>query len=365
MFRAIPFALILTVMIPTFTHAQARGPEFPDPKIIDPGFLLEKGAKVDFVFGDDRPFAQCHASTIIDTEDGDLLAAWFAGTEEKDPDVGIFIARYSDGEWGDIEHKVKINETAHWNPVLFRDPRSGIHLFFKVGPEIPYWQTYWITSTDNGQTWSEATVLVPGDKGGRGPVKNKPIILQDGTWLAGASTELDGWKAFGDRSEDLGKTWQRSEDIAMDPEVIKGRGAIQPTLWETKPNHIRALFRTTAGILGRADSTDGGKTWSPMEPSGLPNNNSGVDVLQLDDGRLILVYNPVAKNWGSRSPLNLAVSKDNGETWTDFASLESEPEMEFSYPAIIKTDDGIAISYTWKRDKVRVWQIPLAALEGI
>lgn len=333
--------------------------------IINPQFLFDKGATVDFVFGDERPFAQCHASTIVDTENGDLIAAWFAGTEEKDPDVAIFMSRYSDGKWGPIFKKVKHNPTAHWNPVLFRDPQSGIHLFFKVGPEIPHWQTYWMTSTDDGHTWSDATELVPGDEGGRGPVKNKPILLKDGTWLAGASTEYQGWKPFGDRSEDMGKTWSRSEDIEIDRQVIKGKGAIQPTLWEHKKNKIRGLFRTTGGILGRSDSKDGGKTWSPMVPSGLPNNNSGVDVLQLDDGRLILVYNPVAKNWGSRSPLNLAVSHNNGKTWKDFVSLESEPEEEFSYPAIIKTQDGIAISYTWKRDKVRVWNIPMDALKGI
>ncbi len=335
------------------------------PPIIDPVVLLDKGATVNFVFEDDRPFKSCHASTIVQTESGDILAAWFAGTGEKNPDVAIYIARYSNGKWGPLDTKVKVNETAHWNPVFFRDPRSGIHLFFKVGPEIPHWQTYWVTSTDDGKTWSEATELVPGDKGGRGPVKNKPILLQDGTWLAGASTELDGWKPFGDRSEDFGKTWTRSDDIEIDRKVIRGKGAIQPTLWEYEKNKVRGFFRTTGKVIGRSDSNDGGKTWSPLKPSGLPNNNSGVDVLQLEDGRLILVYNPVDRNWGSRSPLNLAVSHDNGETWKDFASLESEKGKEFSYPAIIKTNDGIAISYTWKRKRVRVWNIPMTALQGI
>lgn len=356
---------LLMISLTALSNAADRSPKFPPAQRIDPDFLLKKGATVDFVFEEDRPFASCHASTIVETENGDLLCALFAGTGEKNPDVGIWLSRYSDGKWSVIENVAKVNATAHWNPVLFRDARSGIHLFFKVGPEIPYWKTYWITSTDDGNTWSEATELVPGDQGGRGPVKNKPILLPDGTWLAGASTELNGWIPFFDRSEDLGKTWMRTEDIAIDPKVLRGKGAIQPTMWEWKPGHIRALFRTTSGFLGRSDSSDGGLTWSSLEPSGLPNNSSGVDAVRVDDGRVFLVYNPVGRNHGSRSPLNIAVSHDNGETWKDFASLESQPRREFSYPAIVKTQDGIAVSYTWKRERVRVWQIPLKALDGI
>ncbi len=61
-----------------------------------------------------------------------------------------------------------------------------MHLWFKVGPQIPAWRTYTAVSTDEGESWSEPAPLVPGDAGGRGPVKNKPLILGDGAWLAGA-----------------------------------------------------------------------------------------------------------------------------------------------------------------------------------
>lgn len=320
--------------------------------------VVESGGRIDFVFGDDRPFAQCHASTITQPEPGVLLAAWFGGTEEKDPDVGIWFSRFADGVWSPPKRLAKVNETAHWNPVLFTDPEADTYLFFKVGPEIPYWQTYWMKTTDGGLTWTKPEELVPGDKGGRGPVKNKPIILSDGTWLAPASTELEGWKPFVDRSKDKGKTWTRSDDFAIDPEKIPGVGAIQPTMWESAPGNVHALLRTAAGKIGRADSTDGGKTWSPVRLTDLPNNNSGLDVLKLENGRLFLVYNPIGKNWGPRTPLNLAVSTDNGETWTDLVSLETE-EGEYSYPAIIRTAEGVAICYTWRRERVRCWQIPM------
>ena len=84
--------------------------------------------------------------------------------------------------------------------------------------------------------------------------------------------------------------------------------------------------------------------------------------MQRDDGRLYLVYNPIPKNWGNRYPLNLAMSEDNGHTWPDIVSLAPDP-AEFSYPAIVEMEDGIAITYTWRRERIRCWQIPNSALK--
>lgn len=323
--------------------------------------VLSAGGAVEFVFGDDRPFAECHASSIVETKNGDLFCVWFGGTKENDPDVGIWSSVRKHGSWSTVERLVKVNETAHWNPVLFRDAEDRVHLFFKVGPEIPYWETYWMTSSDNAKSWTMPTPLVPGDKGGRGPVKNKPIVMSDGTWVAGSSTELKGWKPFIDRSKDFGVTWTRSADISIDKDVISGKGAIQPTLWESEPGYLHTLMRTTMGSVIRSDSDDGGNTWSPARVTSLPNNNSGIDAVRLADGRVALLYNPVGKNWGPRTPLTLAISEDNGESWKNVAHLETN-KGEYSYPAIVATEEGLVLSYTWKRERVRCWVIPLSAL---
>ena len=105
-------------------------------------------------------------------------------------------------------------------------------LFYKVGNEIPYWQTMAKTSSDSGESWSEERELVPGDFGGRGPVKNKCLVLKDKSILAPASTEQDGWNCFTDRSFDQGKTWIRSETIRPIAGSVKNSGLIQPTLWQ-------------------------------------------------------------------------------------------------------------------------------------
>jgi predicted neuraminidase len=122
-------------------------------------------------------------------------------------------------------------------------------------------------------------------------------------------------------------------------------------------------MRTSGGFIGRSDSHDGGKTWAPVASSNLANNNSPIDATCLEDKRVLLVYNPARKDGGPQTPLTLATSKDNGATWTNLAHLEAEPGA-FTSPCIIRTRDGIAISYTCNAERIRCWQIPLKVLDA-
>lgn len=306
------------------------------------------------IFADERPFAECHASTLARLADGRFLAAWFGGTHESTDDVGIWGSTRDSQGWSPPRLLAKTRDHAHWNPVLHRDDEGAVHLFFKVGQRIARWETWVTRSADGGQTWDAPRELVPGDRGGRGPVKNKLLVLDDGTWLAGASLENDeGWDVFVDRSKDNGQTWDATPLIERDPQVFSGRGAIQPTLWQSAPNTVHMLLRTTCGRVGRSNSTDNGRTWSPLYLTDLPHNNSGLDLARLQDGTLALACNPVEKG---RTPVALLLSDDNGETWTRRLDLETE-KGEYSYPAIISTQGGIALTYTWKRERVAFWRL--------
>ncbi|MDO1446578.1 sialidase family protein [Rhodocytophaga aerolata] len=313
--------------------------------------------KKDFVFGDQRPFAQCHASTLVRTTDNQFLVAWFGGTREKHDDVGIWLSKGIPGKWSAPKEIAKIREDAHWNPVLFNLPSGEIMLYFKVGKTIDFWETWYIISGDNGSTWSEPKELVPGDKGGRGPVRNKPIILSNGTWLAPASDEKNKvWNAFVDISEDGGKTWKANNFIALDRKLIPNEGVIQPTLWESSPGNVHMLLRSSAGVICRSDSKDYGKTWTPVYKTSLPNPNTGIDLTKLSDGTLVLVYNKDNKNWGERQPISLTVSTDNGKTWSPATDLETgQKGDEFSYPSIISYGDSVAGTFTWKRQRIAFW----------
>lgn len=334
------------------------------------------------VFGDQRPFAQCHASTLLELEDGGILVAWFGGTRESHSDTAIWIAERPapaerpaetgeppgaawtapriaarvEGPFSDSDRGAE-DSRPHWNPVLFSPSRGTIALHFKVGSRIRDWQTWSQLSSDGGRSWNPPSPLVPGDRGGRGAVKNKPIPLRSGAWLAGAS--LEGWRrwdAFVDRSPNGIDGWQRTETIRIDRKIHPGKGIIQPTLWQAGDGTVHALFRSAAGRIFASQSTDDGRTWSDATPTGLPNNNSGIDVVRLGSGVLALACNPVGENWGARTPLCVLFSRDEGRRWPARIDIETGPG-EYSYPSIIEFGDGICVSYTWNRRRIAVFWI--------
>lgn len=327
---------------------------------------------IEHVFGDQRPFAQCHASTLVALGDGGVLAAWFGGTHEGHADVAIWSSRREPGELGDATGSrlgslwsepvaiAKVSDEPHWNPVLFaisQDARELV-LHFKVGVSIRRWVTWAQRSYDGGRTWEPAVPLVAGDRGGRGAVRNKPIRLASGDWLAGASLERwRRWDAFFDRSPNGVDDWRATSPVEIDRGRFRGKGLIQPTLWESAPGRVHALFRSTDGRAHRADSSDDGRTWSRAVPTELPNNNSGLDLARLPDGTLAVACNPVAGNWAARTPLSVLFSRDNGRSWPARLDIETEPG-EFSYPALVANGDHLELSYTWNRRRIAYARIP-------
>lgn len=306
-----------------------------------------------FVLQEKRPFEQAHASTLVCLDNSEYMIAWFGGTKEKHDDVGIWMTIGTGAVWSSPVEIAKVSEVPHWNPVLFKRDNGEIILYFKVGSEIAVWQTWYMVSSDNGNSWTEPKELVVGDKGGRGPVRNKPIILSNGDWVAGASDESGLWRSFVDISTDDGNTWTKSDFIAFDTTEVRGEGMIQPTLWESSEGYVHMLLRTSAGYIYKSDSKDYGRTWSKAYKTNLPNPNSGIDLVQLADGKLALLYNSDANNWGSRANLKLAISADSGQTWAEELVLEDgEKGDEYSYPAIVSCGNQIALTYTWNRSNI-------------
>lgn len=346
-----------------------------------------------------------HASTVLPLGNGHVLVAWFGGSRESHPDVGIWLAERDENGFSEPRLIVQ-SGTAHWNPVLFRCADGRIVLYYKVGVTIPGWRTFFVESADMGKTWSAPEKLVKGDvSGGRGPVRNKPIRLESGRILAPASTERGAWRCFIDISDDDGQTWTKSNaieiealreherklfawygeyakniDVEFDPaadpdgwyrlmeergirpasgtvpeEFRHGRGLIQPTLWQDADGGVHALMRCSEGFIYRSDSRDDGETWCAPYPIALPNNNSGIDLTRMPDGTLLLAYNPVSGNFVARSPISVAASRDNGATWEKLCDLQNEPG-EFSYPAVVSAGNDVFITYTYNRRNVAYWE---------
>jgi predicted neuraminidase len=314
--------------------------------------------KREFIFPKGKHFKECHASTVLPLDDGRVLAAWFAGTKEKNTDVSIWMGVRKDDKWRVFE-MVKIGPVAHWYPVLFENFDGTINLYFKAGENPKNWVTYVMTSSDMGETWTLPIELVVGDKtGGRGPVRCNPIYSHNNNIMAPSSVETDAaWDAFVDISKDNGLSWEKAM-VPLDHSNISDKGIIQPTLWLGENNDVHMLLRSTEGYIFRSDSSDDGQTWAPAYKIDISNNNSGIDLAKLDDGRLVMIYNPVSDNWGKRTPISLSISDDNGYTWHSKFDLETM-DGEFSYPAMIFKDNTLYITHTWCRETIEYWEIEI------
>jgi predicted neuraminidase len=303
----------------------------------------------EFVF-DRAPFPSAHASTVAEV-DGGLACAFFGGTREGAADVSIWISFRRQGRWGEPRLVATGEERLFrrlpcWNPVLYQDPSGPLLLFYKVGRSPSRWWGRLKVSHDGGKTWNDGERLPDGILG---PIKNKPLKLADGTLLCPSSAEHDGWRVHMEWTPDLGQSWYRTPPLNSDRSVK----AIQPTLLRHRDGSLQALCRTRQGTIAESWSRDGGRTWSPLQATVLPNPDSGIDGVSLPDGRAILVYNHSATG---RSPLNLACSQD-GRQWQALAVLEDDAG-EFSYPAVIIGSDGrLHVTYTWNRRTVRYVQV--------
>lgn len=311
---------------------------------------------------DPAPYPECHASTLAEVSPGHLVAAWFGGTRERAPDVGIWVARGDGAHWQPAV-EVATGVQAHgprmptWNPVLFQPRRGPLALFYKVGPAPSRWWGMMMRSFDGGRSWTAPHRLPPGILG---PIKDKPIELPDGTWLCPSSTEDHGWHIHFEITRDGGETWTRTADIPARDHL----GAIQPTVLVYRNGlrgdyRLQAICRTRNGVLASTWSGDQGHTWSPLAPMNLPNPNSGVDAVTLSDGRQLLVYNrsappPDRPTKGPRYPLDVALSRD-GNSWVHVLTLETRPSgAGYSYPAVIQTSDGLVrITYSWTRKYIK------------
>lgn len=419
--------------------------------------VLAKIVDSEFAYSQTQ-FKECHSASIVELKNGDLVATYFGGTKERNPDCCIWVSRKPKGsdKWSepilaadgvfrvgsaeaalaglsgikddttpategyirnrealkampnfryipkngpkgrsaddeqedpgygkeDVKAKSKdasgalanFKRKACWNPVLFEMPNGELWLFFKIGTVVADW-TGWVTkSKDGGKTWSDRQPL---DKGFIGPVKNKPVIV-DNRLICPSSTEGSGgwkfhfeimdlktgeWKYVGPVEREMSiQTSDMNADgtlITDDPKKkheMTPIYCIQPSILLHKDGRLQAVGRTRNGKLASTFSSDNGDTWSKVTLLDVPQNQSGTDAVTLKDGRHILIYNNFSTLPGTpkgpRTPCSLAISED-GINWQHFLTLEDSPISQYSYPSIIEGKDGsLHCIYTWRRERI-------------
>jgi predicted neuraminidase len=332
-----------------------------------------------------------HASFLLRLANGDLGCVWFGGTQEGKPDVSIYFSRLPVGSatW-EPEQKVSDDPTrSEQNPVLFETPKGDLWLLYTA--QIFGDQDTSIVrrriSRDGGRSWSpiETFIDVPGTF-----IRNPIIVAANGDWLlpifrcrqvAGAK-----WNGSDDFSavrisSDEGLTWTEHE-------VPQSIGAVHMNIVRLDDRLVAFYRDRRAGFVLRSVSTDNGRNWSAPTPTSVPNNNASIQARRLEDGRIVLICNPINARmagehnmpdlldrlggkvvWGTpRAPVSLFFSADGGESFAgridietgpgwchaDLPTLPQQGNSELSYPSVEEKADGtLAMSFTYHRKQIK------------
>lgn len=361
------------------------------------------------------PCIQNHAANLALLPNGDLMCAWFGGTQEGIPDVSIYAARLTAGadRW-DAPVKLSDDSTrSEQNPVLFPAPDGALWLLYTA--QISGHQDTAIVrcrvSADQGRSWGPVRTLFEAENGTGIFIRQPVVVLPNGDWLLPTflchGTPGKAW--VGDRdtsavriSSDGGRSWSEHP-------VPDSVGCVHMNIVPLPDGRLAAFYRSRwADHVYRSLSSDGGRSWSAPEATELPNNNSSIQVTALSDGRLAIVYNhasaadatdrrlglyddieeegkpetvaPVAEQpetegrtafWGApRAPLTLALSSDGGLSWPVRRNLEVGDgycmtnnskdglNREFSYPVILQTpDERLRIAFTYFRQAIKYTEL--------
>lgn len=215
-------------------------------------------------------------------------------------------------------------------------------------------------STDEGQSWSDAHEVIGEKEIGYYVVNNDRLVqLADGRLIFPTaqhnSPSLKKFNGYGTIlcyvSDDKGKTWHRSKH-SQDGTKADGKQTLlqEPGLVELTDGRLMMWTRTNGGSQFVCYSKDRGETWSKMEPSSLKSPVSPASIERLPKTKdLVVVWNDhseIPKELrGKRTPLSIALSKDEGKTWQPTQTLYDLPTGWYCYTAIEFTDKDILLGH--------------------
>ncbi len=176
--------------------------------------------------------------------------------------------------------------------------------------------------------------------------KNKAVFLDTGRMIVPLYSDGFDFSLMA-LSNDLGHTWSFSEPLV-------GPGNIQPSI-AFKPDGTAVAYMRdngpTPARLHISTSTDGGKTWTTVRDSDVPNPGSGADIVTLANDHWVLAYNDTEEG---RHSLAVSLSTDGGKTWPYTRHLEHDMREQNTtrshYPSIIQDRDGtLHVVYSYHR----------------
>ncbi|WP_323703868.1 sialidase family protein [Mammaliicoccus sp. Dog046] len=272
-----------------------------------------------------------HAPTLIETNDGGMLCAWFAGSFEGSGDISVVVSKLdaSSETWSTPVKVSQGEDRSEQNPAFFRATNDEIWLIYtsqvsrQEGKDNMQFTSIVMVqkSMDEGQTWTDAEVLFESE----GTFSRQAIqVLSNGRWIFStwlcedAADGLTNDPTEFQISDDKGESWKAVR-------MPDSSGRVHANVIEVEAGHLIAFMRSRfADYIYRSESFDFGDTWTIPEATILPNNNSSISAIKLHSGEIALSYNlnsaPQASfgniAWpGLRNPVAVSVSEDFGKTW--------------------------------------------------
>lgn len=349
---------------------------------------------------------QTHASNLLLLRNGDILCAWFGGSQEGKPDISIYTSRLVKGTdtWSNAEQMTFDSTRSEQNPVLSELPSGDLWLMYtsqRAGNQDSAFVKRRI-SKDGGKIWSEPVIAFH-DQGTF--IRQPMVFLENDVWVVPIfkcrTDPGTRWVGHDDISairvtKDQGATWSEIQ-------VPNSVGAVHMQIRRLKNGSYLALYRSRWADNIYASRSQDGLNWSAPEPTILPNPNSGICFDVMPSGRVVLLYNDSSRAkatgrreglyddvaeegderlnqnsthagreafWGApRAPLSMGWSDDDGQTWKSRVVQEgdgfcltnnSEQKLnrELSYPSIAIADDGtVHLAFTYWRQGIKYMRL--------
>lgn len=298
------------------------------------------------LFGPETPGAYKHPACITQLDNGDFYLVYYGGDGEYADNTAVYGSRLARGETTFSTPRA-IADTPYrseGNGVIWQAPDGKVWLYYVVryGDTWSSSRIQAKISSDGAETWSDPIIVAwePGMM-----VRNRPIVLADGDYLIPVYHETGNDREWvGDSTMSLFLRFDPKKNTWTETNRIKSRlGNLQPAVVQLDDKHLICYCRRGSdykprkdGWLVRAESHDGGYTWSDGKDSQFPNPNAAVDFIKLNNGHLLLVYND---SMNDRTPLTVAISLDQDHSYPYRRDIMTG-DYDYAYPIAIQAADG-------------------------
>ena len=342
------FLLGLGITLPAFVFAQSKE---------------DRGTYFDILSSDSNP--RNSEGDFITLQDGRVLFAYTRFMDSSsDHAPAQIMGRYSEDQgqtWTQEDELIVDNEGGQnvMSVSFLRLQNGDLGLFYARKNSLDDLIPFLRISKDEAKSWSEPHPIIT-DQNGYFVLNNDRVIqLESGRLLVPVSlhkTPNSDWSHRGEIrcyfSDDQGKTWKRGQAVPAARDVITQ----EPGVTELRDGRIMMHMRANHGVQYKSYSVDQGITWSLAQPTIIASPISPASIERLPQTNdLILAWNFNGKSGpgyfkSKRTPLTVAISKDEGQSWDHIQNLEGSIHASYAYTAIHRVGDYVLFGYYIKHD---------------